>query len=224
MARDDSNERRRFDDLVLWYMNGNISSEDRVWVESYLQRHPEARHALHWHAQLKDAVQRVGVAAPQNVGLDRLMQAVGEHEHRSGLSFAGRLQAFLAVAARWNYRPAFAIAALLVVAQSIGLGVLSTQVREQQAILQGYSETRAVVVPGLGERGSLNITFKNDASERDMRALMIGIQGRIVDGPDQLGRYIVAVPGEQVDEAKAKLESSPIVELVVVGGTSGQRK
>ena len=44
---------RRFDELVAFYVNGTLGSEDRAWFESYLKAHPEAASEIDWYRSLQ---------------------------------------------------------------------------------------------------------------------------------------------------------------------------
>ena len=62
----------------------------------------------------------------------------------------------------------------------------------------------------------LQVTFKPNVTERDMRLLLVKIAGRVIDGPGQLGDYIVSVPARQIEPARQHLEDSGLVDEVTV--------
>ena len=110
-------------------------------------------------------------------------------------------------------RPAFAMAAAAVVLAQAG--VIGTLLSREDAAPE-YAETRSVApLPALMEP-VLQVTFKADATERDMRLLLVRVAGRVIDGPGQFGDYIVAVPASRIDPAKRELEESGWVEQVSV--------
>jgi hypothetical protein len=103
--------------------------------------------------------------------------------------------------------PAFAGAAAIVLAQAIAIAWL---VGERAA--PEFAETRAV--GDVRPRTYLQVNFKPEATEREIRLALIRVGGLIVYGPGQLGDYYVAVPGERLAAARRDLEASGIVETV----------
>jgi hypothetical protein len=102
--------------------------------------------------------------------------------------------------------PAFAGAAAIVLVQAIAIALLMSRGMPE------FAETRAV-----GEaqpRTYLQVNFKPEATEREIRLALIRAGGRIVHGPGQLGDYYVAVPGERLAAARRELEASGVVETV----------
>ncbi len=199
---------QRFDELIVWYLNGSLDAAEQRWVEEFLRTHPQAQHDLAWHRQLKQAADIKHLRIAPNVGLASLMSRVRAHEAGASSAIAQRLRGWLAAAAR----PGFAMAAVLVLGQAVALGWLIREVRQQDQLLAGYSATRAVTQSA--EMPALQVTFKSEASEREIRLLLLSLQARIVDGPRQLGDYTIAVPASQLNEAKSMLEQSRIVEVV----------
>ncbi len=203
MTSDD--DKRRFDELVPFYVSGALGAADRAWVEAYLAREPGARAELAWHQALAGAIEARVSDVPENVGLAGL-QARLAAERRGA-----RRRGLLAALERWLPRPAgypaFAGAAAIVLVQAVAIGWL-VGTREAPE----FAETRAV-----GEaqpRAYLQVNFKPEATEREMRLALIRAGGRIVHGPGQLGDYYVAVPGERLDAARRELEASGVVETV----------
>ena len=48
----------RFEELLPWYANGSMGAEDRAWVDTYLEQHPEARSELDWYRSLQRAYRK----------------------------------------------------------------------------------------------------------------------------------------------------------------------
>jgi anti-sigma-K factor RskA len=197
-------DKRRFDELVPFYVSGALGAAERAWVEAYLAREPGARAELAWHQALAGAIEERVASVPEDVGLAGL-QARLAAERRGARP--GRL---LAALERWLPRaalyPAFAGAAAIVLVQALAIALLLGREAPE------FAETRAV-----GEsqpRVYLQVNFKPEATEREIRLALIRAGGRIVHGPGQLGDYYVAVPGERLDAARRDLEASGVVETV----------
>jgi hypothetical protein len=62
----------------------------------------------------------------------------------------------------------------------------------------------------------LAVRLRSSAAEGDVRRLMLAIDARIVDGPSQLGDYVVSVPADRLASARQALVDSPLVESVAL--------
>ena len=112
----------------------------------------------------------------------------------------------------FGLRPALAYAAVaLVVVQAGVIGALVMQQGTQDAELAQWRSLPAASAVG---GPVLRINFKPDTSERDIRMLLVRINGSLVGGPGQLGAYIVYVPADRIVAAEATAQSDAHVEAV----------
>jgi hypothetical protein len=197
-------DKRRFDELVPFYVGGGIGAAERAWVEAYLAREPGARAALAWHEALPDAIEEEVARVPADVGLALL---------RSRLAAArgGRLGWLERWLPRPAVYPAFAGAAALVLVQAVAIALLAGGfVGSREA--PEFAQTRAIGEPR--PRTYLQVNFKPATTERELRLALIRAGGLIVHGPGQLGDYYVTIAGERLDAARRELEASGIVEAL----------
>ena len=204
--------KQRFDDLIVWYVNGTLDPDERRWVEDYMQANPASRQELAWHDQLKKANGIEDLHVPRDVGLDKLLRQVNGEGGKPQLSFMQRMtQVFASLSAR----PAYAFTALVLLAQAVGLGVLVKEVNDRDRVISDFSQIRAIPShPSAVDTPTVNVTFKSSATEQQIRLLLVSIQANIVAGPRQLGDYTIAVQSEGIEEARTTLRKSPIVEFV----------
>jgi hypothetical protein len=213
----DSATKRRLDDLMPWYVTGNISDEDRAWVETVLRDYPDGQAELEWHLRVREQIRARFDQVPQDVGLQGLMARVKSGQRRrASPGLASRLRDFVV---SLGARPAHAFATALIVVQAGIIGALLLQ----EAVPPEYSETRSLS-PQAAAGPVLQVTFKSDITERDLRLLLIRIGGRVVDGPGQLGDYIVAVPAERIEPARDELEQSGMVDSVTILARQPERQ
>lgn len=207
----DAATKRRFDELVPWYVTGKIGDADRVWVEKVAAEHPQARVELEWHKRLHEDIRSKYATIPEDVGLTRLMARVREEKKPTAArpSWTSRLADFFA---SLTARPAYALGVAVIVAQAGIIGALLSR----SAVEPQYAETRTMAPQPLAETPVLRVTFKAEATERAMRLLLVQVSGRVVDGPGQLGDYIVAVSPKHLELAKQEMEKSGLVEAVTV--------
>jgi hypothetical protein len=197
-------DKRRFDELVPFYVSGALDAAERAWVEAYLAREPGARAELAWHQALAGAIEERVASVPEDVGLAGLQARLAAE--RRGARPGRVLAALERLLPRPAVYPAFAGAAAIVLAQAVAIALLVGRDAPE------FAETRA-----MGEaqpRVYLQVNFKPEATEREIRLALIRAGGRIVHGPGQLGDYYVAVPGERLDAARRELEASGAVETV----------
>ncbi|MBU6480885.1 MAG: zf-HC2 domain-containing protein [Nitrospirae bacterium] len=204
--------------LLPWYLNGTLREDERRQVDQHLSSCAACRAELDELAQLN--VQLHEVYAAQSEPSSRLQRAVLgqvalEASTKGAKSASGpqRLKGLdewfrSLFAPRW----APALVVTLLVAQ---LGLLL------------WSMTRPTLLDQVTTRGlgaptvRLRVVFQETASERQIRSLVQGLRGRIVDGPTSDGAYIMEFPaGDQaaaqkkVDVLRSQRESVRTVEPV----------
>ena len=204
--------------LLPWYLNGTLREDERRQVDQHLSSCAACRAELDELAQLN--VQLHEVYAAQSEPSSRLQRAVLgqvalEASTKGAKSVSGpqRLKGLdewfrSLFAPRW----APALVVTLLVAQ---LGLLL------------WSMTRPTLLDQVTTRGlgaptvRLRVVLQETASERQIRSLVQGLRGRIVDGPTSDGAYIMEVPaGDQaaaqkkVDVLRSQRESVRTVEPV----------
>ena len=204
--------------LLPWYLNGTLREDERRQVDQHLSSCAACRAELDELAQLN--VQLHEVYAAQSEPSSRLQRAVLgqvalEASTKGAKSVSGpqRLKGLdewfrSLFAPRW----APALVVTLLVAQ---LGLLL------------WSMTRPTLLDQVTTRGlgaptvRLRVVFQETASERQIRSLVQGLRGRIVDGPTSDGAYIMEFPaGDQaaaqkkVDVLRSQRESVRTVEPV----------
>ena len=204
--------------LLPWYLNGTLREDERRQVDQHLSSCAACRAELDELAQLN--VQLHEVYAAQSEPPSRLQRAVLgqvalEASTKGAKSVSGpqRLKGLdewfrSLFAPRW----APVLVVTLLVAQ---LGLLL------------WSMTRPTLLDQVTTRGlgaptvRLRVVFQETASERQIRSLVQGLRGRIVDGPTSDGAYIMEFPaGDQaaaqkkVDVLRSQRESVRTVEPV----------
>lgn len=196
----------RFDELLPWYVNGSLGSDDRAVVEQYLAEHPQAHAELDWYRSLQRRVQDAAPAVPETIGLDRVLARIGSERP----TLAARAGTFLtAFFGTLGMRPASAFAGLAIIAVQAGFIVsLLGRPHEDEA------EMRALRATATDERPMLKINFAPDAREAEVRHALMAVHGRLAGGPGQLGDYFVVVPAGTEAAAQQQLQSNPIVQAV----------
>jgi anti-sigma factor RsiW len=193
--RDDARE------LLAWYAAGTLAPAERAAVEQLLAESPAARAELEWLRALKRDLPATLAIPPGDLGQARLMQRIAiERAGPKVVELPRRPER-----PRW-LAPAFALAASMLLAQAAVIGYL---VHERNAALAPLSGQP----PASGEL--LQVVFKADATERDIRGLLASVDAELVGGPGALGVYTIRVPAGRADAAAAALRGrADVVESV----------
>lgn len=206
----------RFDQLLPFYVNGTLGADDRLWIESYLREHPLAADELSWLRSVQQVTQDDMVPVAADVGLERAMQRI--RAERPAAAATPAAESFGERARRWLQRlaapavlgPALAAALAVVALQTV---VITTMVGEPG----DTAPTRDPPASPVAEQGPyVKVNFRPDATEADIRMLLLDVQANIAAGPGQLGDYYVRIPAWQIDAVTARLGASAIVEGVAV--------
>lgn len=232
-------------ELLPWYANGTLTDADRAKVEALLRSDAHAATELAWLQGLQQRVQADVPEVSDEIGFERTMKRIHAETAAQDAAIAqatiaqGAAQAAAQAAAttkpvrtqprtptltervrNWfegmRLSPAFALAALVVVVQAGVIFKLAGSDRE-------YEQVRSL--PGAAaESGQLfRVAFKPEASETDLRMLLVAVQGNIESGPGQLGDYYVRVPANAALQAGTQLKASPIVDSILTVDAVPQR-
>lgn len=205
----------RFDELLPFYVNGTLGADDRAWIEHYLREHPLAANELDWLRSVQAAAQEDAVPVSSEVGLERAMRRIRAERPAASaaapVSFAERARTWWQrLAAPAFLKPALATALAVVALQTV---VITSMVGERD----DWSPERTMPPVGTTEPPAfVKVNFRPDATEADIRMLLLDVQANIASGPGQLGDYYVRIPAWQVDAVTAMLGASSIVEGVAV--------
>ncbi|MCW5623418.1 MAG: hypothetical protein KIT73_01710 [Burkholderiales bacterium] len=163
--------------LLPWFVNGTLDEAGRHTVEAGLEASATLRAERDWLVALRRDVQAETIAAPDDAGLAQLMQRIDGERPANVVSLP------VAKRARW-FAPVLALAASLVLGQAIVIGVLLGERDEGFRPLSGPTATA-------GDR--IQIRFQPEATEAQIRTLLLDIDGDIVAGPGALGLYTIRV-------------------------------
>lgn len=216
----DSNEaRKRFSELLPFYVNGTLNATDLTWMESYVSGNADAQNEYRFEKLLRDTTRRT---ASQRTEAEREESLLAElRRARSKTSWWSRL---LGVARPTQGGtsgalaipiPALVVVGILLIGQAIYIGSTSTHGTKTNAY-------RNIVAP-CAQGPQLRLVFKADAKNVDVVVLLRAAEASITAGPSATGEIWVVLPaGASVDTVQAMLRSSPIIQSVVVAGASSK--
>jgi hypothetical protein len=173
-------------ELLPWLINGTLAGSEREAVEQHVRACIACRRELKEQQRLHAAVRaRRTVDVSVEAGFDRLYRELDAVPS--------------AAPSRWRIR--YDAAAPFAVAAAAGaalLGVLLWLTPLPNFDRGGY-ETLATAP---AEGALLDVVFADETTAVQMQELLDRIDGEIVAGPTELGRYSVRVASDQPDRAK----------------------
>ncbi|GAB4271186.1 MAG: hypothetical protein Kow0013_23840 [Pararhodobacter sp.] len=183
-------------DLV-FLVNGTLDDAARTELEALIAEDETLAAERDALSAIRAEMQAEEILSPGEFGLARLMRDVA----REGAGMAGPP----AANRTWMWQAAAAIAVVALLAQSL--------------LMRG-GEAEHFELAGAGEPGSLVATFAPDATEADIRGVLLDSGVEIVGGPSALGLYrLEPLEGVEVQEAARTLRAAAsIVESVENAG------
>ena len=194
---------KNIEELLPFYINGSLSEAERAEVEQGLKENDDLAKEAELLSKLREQVKaQPQVQSPGELGLKRLEKTI-KQEKIKGNSF-GQFSSKLI--ARQNNNPwrVVALAACLLL-------VLQTAINIQK--YQSEDLTAASGATSISETADISVTFSPEATEAEIRQLLVDLHLHIVGGPSALGVYYIYVEGDvdkvtQVLRAQSKLIDS----------------
>lgn len=202
---------QRIWDLLPWYANGTLPSEELRAVEDHLDVCARCREEVAVCRATREALAQTGEVAPSPhpVQLARLLTRVDELESGSGSGrrpFLAALKALLVPTS-----PVRALLAVQLAITALLVGLLVWQQRQPET-LPLYRTLSAPAAPR-GDAARVRVVFAETATEKEIREILLRVHGEIVAGPSVFGTYTVEIPtdGETPGSLLAHLRSQPQV-------------
>ena len=203
---------QQFDELAPDFLNRRLEPQLAHAMDVYLDLHPNARVHMEQLRGFQDQLRAELQMDSPDQGLERLRSRLSNEKLPRSAETERLPPGRLAPASFWNWLtiPQFRYvsigAALVLSVQTAGLLYLSGQNTAP------YSESRAVTIL---EQQIVRVTFRTDATEEKIRLAIASVEGRIVDGPGNLGDYFVMTP-RPAQQAADRLQQLPQIESVQV--------
>jgi len=205
--------------LLPWYVNDTLDDDDVVRVEDHLVECGQCRRELEFLRLLESVCVQASPVPDPTDAFARLRDRLQPPRTQASPSLLARLRE------AWGASPAWlraAVAASFMLAAGMwGL----TLVREEAPAMYrtlGDAPPEAVVRDA-GLR-HLVVVFDPHIEHARMQQLLRASQARIVDGPNEAGAYVLAVPVGREASVRDALRAAPGVTLVESLDADGQRR
>ena len=192
--------------LLPWLANATLDEEEREWVALHLSSCDECRVELAGLQALRKACAEECNGEAVSFEVDRAWQRMRRRlpdaaTRRTGWREGWRIPGF--AMPRWIAGALTAQAILL-----LAFGAVTYWPQRTERTYHTLSSATA------GSRGNLVIVFDPQLSEARMRRLLDASDARIVDGPNEAGAYVLAVPAGRIETVRDALRAAPGVVMV----------
>ena len=200
-------QHRQAERLLPWLVNGTLDGDERATIERHVDTCVDCQQQLaQWQAlQAACAMSTAPVADPMP-SFTRLRSRLQAPRARPPVSRWSAMRSAWTTAPPW-LRGAVAMPCALLLA--LGGAWFA---REQPAPYRTLGDTPATVPASADAR--LVVVFEPGASQARTQQLLRASQARIVDGPNEVGAYVLAVPAARAASVRDALRAAPGVSLV----------
>lgn len=196
---------REVQELLPWYVTGQLDPTDLAEVEGHLKHCPECRADVVFQRQLAQEIPKLPIDVEH--GWSRMRRRLEQDRAPRGL--AGLLGGFgawrpnlgggVALRPAW---PALALTALLAAgAMALALPALSP------------ARYHALGAPPPVVAGNVVVIFRPDTPEKAIRGTLRAHHARLVDGPTAADGYVLQVPAASRMQVLAQLRAEPQIVL-----------
>jgi hypothetical protein len=210
---------RQVGELLPWYVNGTLGGREREKVEDHLAGCPACQAEERACRRMAEASLAAAEASPSPhpAQLGRLLDRI-EADERAGGGRLAALRSQFGAAPRPLRAALLAQAAVIVLLAGLGAWRMRAPAAPPVTAAPAAATYRTLSDPATepargGGGARLRLMFSPGATEREIRALLLGVHGEIVAGPSPMGAYTVEVParGEPAGAVLARLRSEPQV-------------
>jgi anti-sigma factor RsiW len=197
----DSDIHRYTQEALPWYVTGRLGADERAKIDQHLVACAKCRRDLEAEREL--ATQIVTLPLDVDAGWAAVRRRIhGPGERKRPPS---PLRAFKDLFVQPT-RVGWVLAAQLLVIAATGTAYYALP-RQPAAEYHALSDTAA------HGAGNIIAMFRPEASEQQVRSMLLAQNARIVDGPTASGAYILMVPDDRRAEALVQLQKSKAIAL-----------
>jgi len=192
---------KEIEELLPFYVNGTLEGDELNQVEKAIQKDPSLADEVEFLKKLRGEIKAEQTDQPPGeLGLKRLQKQLQEQtQYQSG---TGNNQKVSSMGSSNIWRAASIAACLLLIIQAVAFFP-----HWPSDDLTASGNKSMVHTPGIYTTGKvISITFVPDATEDNIRHLLLTIEANIVEGPSALGVYKIVVANDiepAIDKLKA---------------------
>jgi hypothetical protein len=192
-------------------VNGTLEAASRRAVDDYLHAHPRAIAELELHRAMREQVRMEPPPIPAELGLDRTLARIAAERPAAPRPPASPRARWRQWLAGRGPTPALATLGAVVLIQGAIVALLLAERGDRYVETRGGVATANVAI--------IQVLFRPETPERELRAAIARAGGRIVDGPSDLGFFFVGIPPDRQEAALASLRAeSSVADAQIAAG------
>jgi anti-sigma factor RsiW len=200
-------QHREVERLLPWLVNGTLDDDERLRVERHLEACIDCQQQrAQWQALQDTCATSTAPAIDPMPAFTRLRSRLQAPRARPPVSRWRAMCSAWTTAPPWLRGAVAAPCALLLALAGAWFA------REQPASYRTLGDAPALEPASADAR--LVVVFEPGASQARTQQLLRASQARIVDGPNEVGAYVLAVPAARVASVRDALRAAPGVTLV----------
>ena len=197
--------------LIPDYCNDRLSAEERTDFESRLREDRQLLDECNDFQGFQKLYRRSDPVepSPSDAIFNKISRKVGVQHKVEGKAFPQSDSPVESIVNFWRQiRQSIAVPWMLAAVQTVVIVLLLSPVSEDTR----YATLSATKPAVTAEKITINVVFRDNASESDIRSLLQEIQGSFSSGPSREGRYVVSIDSRNdLDQAVRTLKHSNIV-------------
>lgn len=198
-------------DLIADYCNNRLDANEKADFEDLLRDDRELLDECRDFQGFQELYRRIDPAEPSPSGaiFDQITRKISAHQKVERKAPVQSSPPAKSIRSFWQrIRESIAVPWMLAAAQAVVIVLLLIPAPEQNT----YTTLSSTEVAANAEKIGINVVFRPNAPESDIRSLLHGIQGSVSSGPSREGRYVVSIGSRSdLDKAVRTLKQSEIV-------------
>lgn len=201
--------------LIPDYCNNRLDANEKAEFESLLQQDRDLLEECNDFQEFQQMYRRIDPVepSPSDAIFNQISSKVSVHqkaERKATVQFGSQVESILeSIRDIWQQTREFVTVPWMLAAAQTVVIVLLLMPAAQQNTYSTLSETKVAVT---AEKTSINVVFRPNAVESDIRSLLHTIQGSVSSGPSKEGRYVVSISSQsELEKAMLTLKQSQIV-------------
>lgn len=175
------------------YINGSLSAEEQADFERELSQDDALKKEAEFLSAIRDYVKQEQIQTPGEMGLFKLKRQIKQQETNTLTTNK--------LTKKWR---TFAVAASLMLVVQAGVMITMTQQEDAFTPLSGSDYSENVI----------QVQFKSDTKESDIRALLLSVDGSIIEGPSKSGLYRIHLNKLDTDVIEQMQQQTGIIDFV----------
>ena len=197
----EGSEHSTADALLPWYVNGTLRGEELAFVEHHARTCRQCQAEIDWLRQVFAACAALSPLEEDS--------AASEPRPRDARAVPSWMEP-RGMRAGWRAAPPWVRG--LLAAQLAAIAVLGTTVAIEAGNKPSY-QTLGAESRSVPSRNAVVVVFDPAAPEAEIRRIVAGVGGRIVDGPTAANAYVLELPTAPADGALRSLRAESLVRL-----------